>query len=81
MSGESCVVTVLSVLLDEAELKLIILSHHQGKPLSVRVSLVASLRPPQHPPLPAALLPHHSSHHCQHHGQVQCHKACGHSEG
>lgn len=56
-------------------------SHHQGKPVSVRVSLVATLRPPQHPPLPAALLPHHPRHHCQHHGQVQCHKACGESEG
>lgn len=56
-------------------------SHHQGKPVSVRISLVAPLCPPQHPPLPAALLPHHSRHHRQHHGQVQRHKARGESAG
>ena len=54
---------------------------HQGEPVSVRISLVAPLRPPQHPPLPAALLPHNSRHHRQHHGQVQRHKARGESAG
>lgn len=43
----------------------------------MRISLVAALRSPQHPALPAALLPHHPRHHCQHNGQVQCHSARG----
>ncbi len=73
--------TVLSVLLGDCELRLIIFSRHQGKPVSVWISLVAPLCPPQHPPLPAALLPHHSRHHRQHDGQVQRHKACGESAG
>lgn len=53
----------------------------QGEPVGVRLSLVAPLRPPQHPPLPAALLPHHAGHHRQHHGQVQRHPARGESAG
>lgn len=54
---------------------------HQGEPVGVRLSLVAPLRPPQHPPLPAALLPHHAGHHRQHHGQVQRHPARGEPAG
>lgn len=77
VSGERRVLNVLSVQWIEMHY----VSCHQGEPVGVRLSLVALLRPPQHPPLPAAVLPHHSSYHCQHHGQVQRHKTGGESGG
>lgn len=73
------VLTVLFILLDDCEPPTPF--RYQGKPVSVWISLVAPLHPSQHPPLPTALLPHHSRHYCQHHGQVQCHQTCGESAG